>query len=637
MKVGPLGSGLSFYLVAASIAALGILAFVSPVRGTAASSASGNDATGVSLPQTGCAAWKAVGVVKLNGTTEDEGFSGAFTMTLEPRSGRYAVKRDFGDYSDAVGFDGTFAWEKDWSGASHLRDSAPAQALSTTRAWLRRRGWCVPIMEPLEIAPLSDESDSGAVVAVWCVTPPGGIPIILRFDRASGLLRQSELRLDGYRRLVQYYTDWQDIGSGVLIALSERNEQPDDESVEIIKVKAAKASARPPAAKIFAKPKQPHDYGVLGSAPSTTIPYEDDGIGRIFVPAFINGAGPLAFEVDTGGGNLILTSETAAQLHLKAVGNLSSTGVGAAVEHSGLVRTKEIRIGAAVIRNQVAEVLPMSPSSNDRGPRTPRAGVLGPELFARFAVQLDRTKKTMTLTPLENFKGTPRGLALPIRFTGSAPITAGAFGGIAGDFELDTGGAGPAIIEGFWAQEHGLAERLSHGIEATNHGVGGNTKTIHSRGDISIGPISLPHTVVMYAGNVERGALATHTQAGVIGESSLYQFDMTYDYGHEVVWIDPDPKAAARPYDRAGLRLNKESPEYFMVTRVIPNSPAELTGLKVGDKILSIDSRPASQMSIADAQVIFRGAVGSQVELVVNGEDDRRAQTRRLRLNELLP
>lgn len=35
----------------------------------------------------------------------------------------------------------------------------------------------------------------------------------------------------------------------------------------------------------------------------------------------------------------------------------------------------------------------------------PRAGFLGLELFERFAVQLDRKAKVVTLTPLEKFDG----------------------------------------------------------------------------------------------------------------------------------------------------------------------------------------------------------------------------------------
>jgi carboxyl-terminal processing protease len=97
------------------------------------------------------------------------------------------------------------------------------------------------------------------------------------------------------------------------------------------------------------------------------------------------------------------------------------------------------------------------------------------------------------------------------------------------------------------------------------------------------------------------------------------------------------PKAGLRPYDRSGLRLNKESPGYFTVTRVMPGSPAELAGVETGDKVLAIDSRPASQMSVADAQVDLRGEIGSEIELLLERQGDSKPQTKHIQLKELLP
>ena len=115
----------------------------------------------------------------------------------------------------------------------------------------------------------------------------------------------------------------------------------------------------------------------------------------------IDDKGPFPFEVDTGAA-LTLTPETATQLHLCArPGNLANSGGGLGIDRSGLVRTREIRIGSAIIQNQIANVLAISKIGNDRGPRPPRAGILGLELFERFAVQLDRMAKTLTLTPLK--------------------------------------------------------------------------------------------------------------------------------------------------------------------------------------------------------------------------------------------
>ena len=127
---------------------------------------------------------------------------------------------------------------------------------------------------------MPDETDAGTAESVWSVTPQGGIPVILRFDRASGLLRQSEIRLWG-NRLIRHYADWHDIGHGIVMPLSERDEDPEDESVETIQLMQPKADGAAPVAAAFAKPRRPHDYTILGGAHSATVAYEDDGIGRI--------------------------------------------------------------------------------------------------------------------------------------------------------------------------------------------------------------------------------------------------------------------------------------------------------------------------------------------------------------------
>ncbi len=388
--------------------------------------------------------------------------------------------------------------------------------------------------------------------------------------------------------------------------------------------------------KIFERPPNIHDYAINGNKLSTTVPYEDDGVGRIFVPVFIDDKGPYPFEIDTGG-HLILTSATAEKLNLKPIGNANATGGGSGVMHQGTVRAKEIRIGEAVIRDQPLWVIPLPDSSNDRGPRAPRAGFLGLELFERFAVQLDRKAKTVTLTPLEKFDGKAQGVRLPICFTEDAPLTRGSFNGVSGDFELDSGNAGPAIIEGYWAHEHGLESFLARGLPWAGSGVGGDYGEKLSHGDITLGPIKFPHEVVSYAGLVQRGSESTKLQAGVIGESSLYQFDMVYDYAREQVWIDPKTDVPRRAFNRAGLRLKKEKPNAFTVAFVAPKSPAETAGIKNGDQILSINEKSASQLSYSDAVVIFSQFEGTKITLLVSPKSGGSTSRVGLRLKEMLP
>jgi membrane-associated protease RseP (regulator of RpoE activity) len=119
-------------------------------------------------------------------------------------------------------------------------------------------------------------------------------------------------------------------------------------------------------------------------------------------------------------------------------------------------------------------------------------------------------------------------------------------------------------------------------------GVGGDYRETVVRGDFTLGALRLPGEVVSYSGLPERGSESTQMQAGVIGESTLWRFDMTYDYGHGRVWIDPDTKLALRPFNRAGLRLRKATPEALAVVTVMADSPAAQAGIQEGDRILAV-------------------------------------------------
>ena len=75
----------------------------------------------------------------------------------------------------------------------------------------------------------------------------------------------------------------------------------------------------------------------------------------------------------------------------------------------------------------------------------------------------------------------------------------------------------------------------------------------------------------------------------------------------------------------------------FEITIVAPESAGAIAGLKIGDKIASINSQPVSQLAPSDALVIFSGPVGSNIDLQVKPKDDGEIRSVRFQLKELLP
>ena len=164
---------------------------------------------------------------------QEGGLNARYTLKLDLRDRRKTVSRDFGVFSQSSGFDGRVGWSRDRSGGSHDLNAEAARAISITESWILRQGWCD--VHDVGVEPMLDESKLGAAVAVWRMTPKHGVPIILRFNRRGNLLPQAEYRMCG-NRLICRYDDWRDVGWGIMIAFSERDEDPEGEETQTITV-----------------------------------------------------------------------------------------------------------------------------------------------------------------------------------------------------------------------------------------------------------------------------------------------------------------------------------------------------------------------------------------------------------------
>lgn len=546
-------------------------------------------------------------VLVLEGTVSKGGLEGHFTRTIEPGSGKSVENRDYGVIQTGSGNDGRRAWSRDVSGFSHDLNSEFAQRLARSEAWLS--------------AHQGERHFSGGKIV-----PRGGAPIEVWYDGLTGSLDRAMLQY-AENSLVRHYADWRDIGSGFRVPFRQVEEDIEDQSTTTFVVeKASLQRERGPDR--FRKDAPPADIRFLEPGKPSTVAYEDDHRTRIYIPVYLNGKGPFTFELDSGG-HFILAPQTVLALGLAPQGMFSSTGAGTQVSRAGYVRVDSVRIGTAEFVGQPAKVLPLSDASNNRGPKPPRAGILGLELFERFRVSIDRVARTVTLEAPGKTQPPRPWVSVSITFDEDAPLASGSFSGAAGPLMIDTGNAGSSIIEQYWAEQAGRA-----GVFDTALTVGNETKV--ALGDITLGPYPLTHEIVSYYGAQPRGSEHTRSVAAVLSEPLLSRFDLIFDYADGLLWLKPLLDRSPVPFNRSGLSPAKTPDGAFSAANVIAGSPADDAGMKVGDLIDEVGGQPSQSLSRADVMAIFQQPAGTVVEVRVRSTAAESARSLSIRLRDAL-
>jgi hypothetical protein len=604
-------------------AAFGLALGIAATSPTVAPARDAGDPFATTREVTACAGWKHLAGLHVAGSRRSDGLTWSFDRLSDTQTGRWVERARSAHLTESDGFDGRTMWSRDRSGAAHDLDAADAHALAVSQAWLARRAWCAPDLGRALILARQSRIEHGAAFDVVTLRTPEGAVVTIWLDRASGLLDRAITRHNENTE-IDRYADWRTV-AGVAFPFVTEIDDPEDDDVETWTAHTATAVAAPgPAA--FAQPPAPDDVRMLHGATFTRVPYLLDGEKPI-VQVWIDGHGPFPFVVDCGG-HLILTAQTAQRVGVGAIGRAHSTGAGTAIRTVGFARVATIRLGDAIVVHQVAKVVPYGFGRLERGPRPPKAGWLGLELFERFAVTFDPTTRTMTLRPLKRPRPAPLGASLPITFSEDAPLVPCDVDGHAGPCMVDTGNAGYTIVEDHWARGAGLASRFAGGLRI------GDERISHA--EIALGGLAPHREIVESYGPVARGSESTTVEAAILSEDLLDRYVMTLDYGTRRMTLQPIPHPSYRAFNRTGFFAAKNPDGMFTIRLVLPHSPAADAGLAVGDRIVAIDGQAAGQFSGADLEALEAGPIASQQAYALAATATQPKRSVALRLRELL-
>jgi hypothetical protein len=367
---------------------------------------------------------------------------------------------------------------------------------------------------------------------------------------------------------------------------------------------------------------------------SRTIPFSIAN-GQVVVNAAINGHGPFPMMFDTGSVEA-LTPATASALGLAIEGSGTLRGAAEQVVPVSGATIREIRLGEASIVDVRVSVAPLPRFFEDRGNQPLLAGFLGYEFLAHFAIRLDYQRKTLTLTPADQFHYRGAGERVALSFADKLPVIAGTADGIAGQFEIDAGSSTALVLQGPFVDRNNLSLRHPSALRMKAGGVDGVFEIAATRLDsFKIGHNTIERPAAELPLNGRTG-LPVASLDGSIGYQILRQFTITFDYARSELWLERSAAFGDKTVEwKTGFQAIKADGPDFRIIHVAPNTPATEAGISVGDVITEIDGAAAESIGQAQFGEMMRRPDGTTVHLnLVRDGASRRAA---LVLKELVP
>jgi hypothetical protein len=550
----------------------------------------------------GGSAWDSKATLKTEYAFSGQGMTGKTWSIADVKTGMYVDGYAIGPASGGNGWDGTEAWVKDASGTvtaqggDSLKDAINESYHVANMWWRADRGGATVVSG-------GRKTEGGKTYDVVTITPKGGKSFDLWFDAKTHLCTR-EYDHQGAQTIISTFSDYRDVDGVKIAGKAVIDGGSGEKYIQTVTLtKAEFLAAQEP--KTYAKPKVTvTDFSIAGGAKETKMPMRLHN-NHIYADVTVNGRGPYTFIFDTGGANLV-TPAVAKELGLKSEGHMDAHGAGEGIMEAGLTKVKELKVGNAVLKDQVFIVLPLDAMSDVEGIK--EKGMVGFETFRRFVTRIDYMGKTITLIDPKHFDAKDAGTPVTFVFQHSIPQVEGSFEGIAGTFDIDTGSRAELSLTKGFVEQNNLRAKHPKGVDAVDGwGVGGPSRGYVTRGgELKLGPVKIPN-VVTSLNTQSKGAFAGSDYSGNVGSGVLKRFIVTFDYEHQIMYLKPSPVAVTDVgvFDRSGMWIN-DSQGGFKIVSITAGGPAAEAGLKEGDVIVSIDGMLAGEIPLYELRKRLR-------------------------------
>lgn len=251
--------------------------------------------------------------------------------------------------------------------------------------------------------------------------------------------------------------------------------------------------------------------------------------GQIEVAVTVDGT-PATFVLDTGSEYSVVSTRLARQL------GLSVTPGGVRDFASGV----SIGIGPLVLKDQRVMVMPFD-NFYARGRQID--GLLGYDVFDRYAVRIDVRSRALTFWEHAEFRPPPVAMTVALTFTGRLPVATGALR-LSDDRRLpvrlmvDTGASQSVMLRYPFASTHGLFALARRDTSAPSLASGTRRLVELSAEQLTIATLTFDHPDVL-AFTEPAGSAGTTETDGLIGNTLLLRFTLYVDYARKRLFFEP--------------------------------------------------------------------------------------------------
>lgn len=346
--------------------------------------------------------------------------------------------------------------------------------------------------------------------------------------------------------------------------------------------------------------------GLVAGAPTpiADLPFQMVG-NHIYVEGEAMGK-PISVLLDSGAGASIVDSVLADSWNVTHQGNgVPVGGAGGKVQTAQMFKDFSVKLKGTSIEQPIMIGIPLTSLANLEGRRL--EAIFGFEFFRKYVVEIDYANRHVRFFAPDTYVYSGKGKELPFRIVSNHPhfeanLNFPGVGERTVEAMFDTGaGASLSLTQKFVSKEDLDAKLPKSPQVPTGAGVGGMTFGRPTRLDaVSFGGYSLDKPTGSL--ELEKGGVTGSSSNFdvLIGGEVAKRFTVTLDYPHKRLFLEPN-RDFKKPFvgDVTGLRLQADDTlTKYSVLWIVADSPAAEAGIHVGDRLVSIDGKPAERLRL---------------------------------------